>query len=238
MAADTLNSNEHNIVELLDAFKGASDRKRRSFLPILEQRVEELLALGSSVMSPFCSEDKDWAAGFILQLIHKQDENFIKSNLNCKDLAWFSSRSDVDFDYSFLQQALLSEEYEEADRFTSSKLRELAGEKAVSRGYVYFSEVASIPGIDLLTLDKLWIVYSQGKFGFSVQAKILDSVNGRYDKLWPRIGWKIDGVWTRYPKAFDWSIKAPDGHMPLVNQLRGVRLMDSLLNHPSLLEIR
>jgi hypothetical protein len=27
---------------------------------------------------------------------------------------------------------------------------------------------------------------------------------------------------------------APEGHMPLVNQLRGVRLMDALLNHPAL----
>ncbi len=58
-------------------------------------------------------------------------------------------------------------------------------------------------------------------------------VDGRYDKLWPRIGWKKDGVWTRYPKSFNWSIDAPNGHMPLVNQLRGVRLMDSLLNHPA-----
>ena len=61
--------------------------------------------------------------------------------------------------------------------------------------------------------------------------KILDSLGGRYDKLWPRIGWKKDGIWTRYPKSFDWSIEAPNGHMPLVNQLRGVRLMDALLNH-------
>ena len=126
---------------------------------------------------------------------------------------------------------MLNESYEDADRFTSSKLRELAGEKAVKRGYVYFSEVESIPSIELSTLDKLWVVYSRGKFGFTVQAKILDSLGGRYDKLWPRIGWKKDGIWTRYPKAFNWSIEAPNGHMPLVNQLRGVRLMDALLNH-------
>jgi len=67
-----------------------------------------------------------------------------------------------------------------------------------------------------------------------VQARLLATLNGRYDKLWPRIGWKKEGVWTRYPKAFDWSLKAPEGHMPLVNQLRGVRLIDALLNHPSL----
>ena len=45
---------------------------------------------------------------------------------------------------------------------------------------------------------------------------------------------KIDGVWTRYPGAFTWSIDAPEGHMPLINQLRGVRLMDALLSHKAL----
>jgi len=212
----------------------ASERKRLGLLKVLGERVDELIALGSSLMSGFDADHCDWAPGFILQLIHKTDDNFIKDNLNCNDLSWFTAPSEVGFDYSPLQRYLLNESYEDADRFTSSKLRELAGEKAVKRGYVYFSEVDSIPGIDLSTLNKLWIVYSRGKFGFTVQAKILDSVGGRYDKLWPRIGWKKDGIWTRYPKSFDWSIEAPNGHMPLVNQLRGVRLMDSLLNHQAL----
>jgi len=213
----------------------ASERKRLGFLTDLEDRVDDLIGLGSSLMSGFDNDICDWPPGFILQLIHKTDDNFIKNNLDCDDLSWFTARSEVGFDYSPLQQYLLNESYEEADRFTSAKLRELAGEKAVKRGYVYFSEVDSIPGIDLSTLNKLWIVYSRGKFGFTVQSKILDSVGGRYDKLWPRIGWKKDGIWTRYPKAFNWSIEAPSGHMPLVNQLRGVRLMDSLLNHQALI---
>ena len=93
-------------------------------------------------------------------------------------------------------------------------------------------------GVDLATLDRLWIVYSQGRFGFSVQWRLLQSFDGRYDQLWPRIGWKNDGVWTRYPGAFDWSLKAPEGHMPLINQLRGVRLMDAVLNHPALVARR
>ena len=67
---------------------------------------------------------------------------------------------------------------------------------------------------------------------------MLEALDGRYEQLWPRIGWKQDGVWTRYPGAFTWSIKAPEGHMPLVNQLRGVRLMDALLQHPALLARR
>ena len=226
---------KESINAFLESFRMASERKRLGLLAVLEERVDELLDLGSSLMLGFDTDLCDWAPGFILQLIHKTDENFIKNNLDCDDLSWFTGPSEVGFDYSPLQRYLLNESYEDADRFTSSKLRELAGEKAVKRGYVYFSEVESIPSIDLLTLNKLWIVYSRGKFGFTVQAKILDSVGGRYDKLWPRIGWKKDGVWTRYPKSFNWSIEAPNGHMPLVNQLRGVRLMDSLLNHQALI---
>ena len=229
------NQQKQSIKEFLESFRMASERKRLSLLTVLEERVQELIGLGSSLMSGFQNDICDWSPGFVLQLIHKTDQNFIKNNLDCDDLSWFTAPSEVGFDYSPLQQYLLNESFEDADRFTSAKLRELAGEKAVTRGYVYFSEVESIPGIDLLTLNKLWIIYSRGKFGFTVQAKILDSVGGRYDKLWPRIGWKKDGIWTRYPNAFDWSIEAPNGHMPLVNQLRGVRLMDSLLNHQALI---
>ncbi len=231
MTEEKPHQNKESIEEFLGAFKVASERKRLGLLNPLEERVDELLGLGSTLMSCFNPNLCDWPAGFILQLIHRTDKDFIKNTLNCDDFSWFDSPSAVGFDYSPLQRFLLNESYEDADRFTSSKLRELAGEKAVKRGYVYFSEVESIPSIDLLTLDKLWIVYSRGKFGFTVQSKILDSLGGRYDKLWPRIGWKKDGTWTRYPKAFNWSIEAPNGHMPLVNQLRGVRLMDALLNH-------
>ena len=234
MTEEKQHSNKESIVEFLESFRMASNRKRLGLLNVLEERVEELLSLGVNVMNGFDPGDCDWASGFILQLIHKTDENFIKNKLNCDDFSWFKAPSDIGFDYSPLQRYLLNESYEDADRFTSAKLRELAGEKAVNRGYVYFSEAESIPCIDLSTLNKLWVVYSRGKFGFTVQAKILDSVGGRYDKLWPRIGWKKDGIWTRYPKSFNWSIEAPNGHMPLVNQLRGVRLMHALINHKAL----
>ena len=234
MTEEKSHSNKESLMGFLESFRMASERKRVGLLNDLEERVEDLLGLGSSLMSGFDPDLSDWPPGFILQLIHKNDNNFIKNNLNCDDLCWFNTPSDVGFDYSPLQRYLLNESYEDADRFTSSKLRELAGEKAVKRGYVYFSEVEKIPSLDLTTLDRLWIVFSRGKFGFTVQAKILDSLGGRYDKLWPRIGWKKDGIWTRYPKAFNWSIDAPNGHMPLVNQLRGVRLMDALLNHQAL----
>ena len=91
-----------------------------------------------------------------------------------------------------------------------------------------------MPGVDLESLDRLWLAYSRGRFGFSVQGRLLAALDGQWERLWPRLGWKQDGVWTRYPGSFTWSLEAPEGHMPLINQLRGVRLMDALLRHPAL----
>ena len=233
MASETLSSNNQNIQDLIQAFKNASSRKRRNLVPLIEKRTEELSEIAPSFISSFDREGDDWAPGFILQVLNRYQKNLLVNILKPYDGNWLLTPSAVGIDYLPLQEFLLEEKFEEADRFTSSKLRELAGTNAIDRGYVYFSEVQTISGIDLLTLDRLWVVYSQAKFGFSVQARILDSLGGLYEKLWSRIGWKNEGVWTRYPKSFNWSIDAPEGHMPLVNQLRGVRLMDSLLNHSS-----
>jgi hypothetical protein len=67
-----------------------------------------------------------------------------------------------------------------------------------------------------------------------VQRRLWLQCQQRWDRLWPLLGWKNEGVWTRYPTAFTWSLEAPEGHLPLVNQLRGVRVMDALLRHPGI----
>ncbi len=239
MVNEKSESTSQSITDLLEVFKNASTRKRRSIIQTLEQRCDELAALGPEVMSSFDKGGDDWAPGYILQLFSKYQKTFLyKELLSGANSGWFETPTNKNIDYEPLQKSLLESRFEDADRLTSSLMRQLAGVSAVERGYVYFSEVKTIPKVDLQTIDRLWVAYSQAKFGFSVQAKILDSLGGRYDKLWPRIGWKKDGIWTRYPGSFSWTIDAPEGHMPLINQLRGVRLMDSVLNHPALLERR
>ncbi|MFE4108214.1 GUN4 N-terminal ARM-like repeat domain-containing protein [Almyronema epifaneia] len=140
--------------------------------------------------------------------------------------------SDKGLDYSELQQSLLRQDFEAADRLTLKKLCELAGSGAVQRGWLYFTEVENFPGQDLNTLDQLWQVYSEGRFGFSKQRQIWLSNNQNWEKLWEKIAWKKGNAWTRYPNEFIWDLSAPEGHLPLSNQLRGVRAMASLLTHP------
>ena len=140
--------------------------------------------------------------------------------------------SDRDIDYSSLQELLVAQKLQEADRLTLLKMCELAGESAMKRKWLYFSEVNRFPRTDLRTIDTLWLAYSEGKFGFSVQRELWLGVGKNWEKLWPKIQWRTGKTWTRYPNEFIWDGSAPRGHLPLSNQLRGVRVMDSLLSHP------
>ncbi|MFG6099966.1 GUN4 N-terminal ARM-like repeat domain-containing protein [Leptothoe sp. ISB3NOV94-8A] len=141
--------------------------------------------------------------------------------------------SDKGVDYQPLQALLIAQEFEEADRLTLQKLCELAGPAAVQRKWVYFTEVDSFPVVDLHTIDQLWRVYSEDRFGFSKQRELWLGLNQDWNRLWEKLAWKSDNIWTRYPGEFVWDLSAPVGHLPLSNQLRGVRMMEFLLSHPA-----
>lgn len=141
--------------------------------------------------------------------------------------------SERQIDYAPLQALLANQEYQAADRLTLEKMCELAGPTAVQRKWIYFTEVERFPVTDLKTINTLWLVYSEGKFGFSVQRELWLSNGKNWEKLWYQIGWKNGNNWTRYPQEFTWSLEAPRGHLPLSNQLRGVRVISALLTHPA-----
>lgn len=221
--------------QLLDRFVAASARQRRTLLPQVLQRSQELAALIPAQLERLDRDGDDWAAGTLVQLwLAGADAAALQQWSQTCPQGWLRADSAVGIPYGPLQQALAEQRFEDADRLTSAHLRQLAGEAAERRGYVYYSEVPPMPALDLQSLDRLWVTYSQGRYGFSVQLRLLRSCNQRWDLLWPRIGWKQSGIWTRYPGSFTWSLEAPEGHMPLINQLRGVRLMDALLNHPGI----
>lgn len=220
-------------LDLIKKFVDSNQRKRINSLTQIESEVENIFNLGPSLFDMFDREGDDWAAGWILQVLKKFKPEFFE---NSKFNNWFNTYSDIDINYEDLQLMLVEQKFEDADRLTSSYLRKLAGKLAEKRGYVFYSEVKNMSGKDLETIDRLWTIYSTGRFGFSIQAKILKSVGKKYELMWPKIGWKKEGLWTRYPGSFCWSLDAPDGHMPLINQLRGVRLMDSILRHPAIAE--
>lgn len=140
-------------------------------------------------------------------------------------------KSERNIDYKPLQNLLIEQNFQAADSLTRLKLCELAGEAAMQRKWLYFTEVDRFPATDLNTINSLWWLYSEGKFGFSVQRQLWLSLEKDFVKLWLKIGWKKDNHWTQYPHEFTWDLSAPPGHLPLLNQLRGVQVIKSLFSH-------
>ncbi|ASC70236.1 GUN4 domain-containing protein [Halomicronema hongdechloris C2206] len=205
------------------------------------QAIEELAVAGETGLQILweCLLERRQAAptvsdGRMIQVIYAADHKpLIQEVERCWPRGRLPMPSAQGIDYHPLQQYLVAQAFEEADRLTLKKLCELAGPTAVQRNWLYFTEVEGFPVEDLLTLDRLWQLYSLGKFGFSQQRQIWLGAGRNWDVLWERIAWKREGRWTRYPGEFIWDLTAPRGHLPLSNQLRGVRAIASLLNHPA-----
>jgi hypothetical protein len=208
--------NQFQAIEILKAGDGAAWEILQDFL--LASQSQTVTSVGGSAYRALVDLDRDSVQDFLQS--HFAD-GFVPLN------------SEAGVDYRPIEQTLIAEAWEEADRLTLQKMCELAGPLAVQRKWLYFSEVDQFSVTDMRTIDTLWRVYSQDKFGFSVQREIWLSVGQTWERLWPQIGWKSDNIWTRYPDAFTWDISAPKGHFPLTNQLRGVRVMASLMNHPA-----
>lgn len=148
--------------------------------------------------------------------------------------------SDVGVDYVPLATMLATGDYFAADQFTRDNLIKIGGDGPTSRGFVYWTEVSGLPETDLCTMERLWLLFSRGKFGYSVQKRIWDVEGRDFDRFIRRIGWtKIEeGVGERKLKWFGKSEfiyeldKGPQGHLPLTSALRGTQLLRKLMEHP------
>jgi hypothetical protein len=106
--------------------------------------------------------------------------------------------------------------WKDANEKTSVLMRNIAGRE--EQGYLDISDIDKFSCPALSTIDKLWVQHSDGKFGFSVQKNILDSVSkqpGRYDNI-------NEEAWINLVSRYgwnDWGLtynlnKAEPGHLP------------------------
>lgn len=77
--------------------------------------------------------------------------------------------SEKGVDYTRLQDLLKAGQWQQADRETKSAMLKAVG--GVLEGGLSFKSIKNFPYTDLLTIDRLWVKYSNGRFGFSVQKK-------------------------------------------------------------------
>jgi hypothetical protein len=223
-----------DIQPLATQFFGESEKNQ---LPLIS-KLETFGESGWEVLKEFLQSQKETvspnlAVGKAYQTLYSIDNEAIQSFLTTHfPNGVVPLASDRNIDYTTLQQALVQQKFELADNLTREKLCELAGEGAIQRKWIYFTEVIGFPSEDLNTVNALWWVHSEGRFGFSVQRKLWLGTGRDFVKLWPKIGWKDGNSWTKYPRGFIWDLNAPVGHLPLLNQLRGVRVADSIFTHP------
>ena len=147
--------------------------------------------------------------------------------------------SALGIDYIPLATMLAIGDYKNADQFTRDNLIKISGAEKKGRNFVYWTEVHTIPDKDLGTMEYLWLHFSKGNFGYSIQKRIWLIEKENYDNFIRRIGWTMidNGIernlrWFGKSEFIYENEKAPQGHLPLTNALRGTQLMKQLLTHP------
>lgn len=137
----------------------------------------------------------------------------------------------VKADYSKLEQLLAAGKWKEADMETANKMLEVMGKG----NWPEAQDIENFSCSDLRAMNRLWVNYSNGRFGFSVQKRIyqnLGSPKGYDDKVWgafgEALGWKMkyyEGVsaWHKHI-VMTWNTRAPEGNLPVCDKPDGFRL--------------
>ncbi|WP_445175734.1 protein kinase domain-containing protein, partial [Microcoleus sp.] len=125
--------------------------------------------------------------------------------------------SAVGMDYINLRNLLAAKKWKEADEETARVMFKVAGRE--KEEWLNPESIEKFPCEDLRTIDQLWVEYSNGRFGFSVQKRIYQSLGGTssYDeKVWEKfgdkVGWRKNNKWLYYNDLTD--EKAAEAHLP------------------------
>ena len=127
--------------------------------------------------------------------------------------------SAVGMDYINLRNLLAAKKWREADEETGRVMLKVAGRE--KEGWLDTKSIEKFPCEDLRTIDQLWIKYSNGRFGFSVQKRIYQSLGGTseydeaiFERFGSRVGW-IQKNERLYYNDLTFSEKAPEAHLPV-----------------------
>jgi hypothetical protein len=119
--------------------------------------------------------------------------------------------SNVGIDYTPLFDLLVARQWKAADEKTALVMLEIADR--VKDGWLREIDITNFPILDLQTIDSLWVKHSQERFGFSVQSRIWQNVDGDYAKFSDAVEWRLNYTWQKY-SSLTFKVDAPVGHLP------------------------
>jgi len=130
-----------------------------------------------------------------------------------------STATDCPMSYRQLRQLLAARRWKEADVETRKILLQVSGR--TEAGWMRAEDFKKFPCEDLCRIDRFWVSYSGGRFGYSIQKQVWESIGGKialdytiWCKFGDRLGWRRHGNWLHYSDlTFDQNT-APAGHLP------------------------
>jgi hypothetical protein len=88
------------------------------------------------------------------------------------------------------------------------------------QSWLRLEDIDNFPCEDLRIIDLLWVKYSHGHFGFSVQKEIYQGLGGTreynrevMEKFGEDVGWKKEGKWL-YSSEVTCDLDKPKAHLP------------------------
>lgn len=121
----------------------------------------------------------------------------------------FISSSQVD--YSYLQALLAAGNWEEADEETADLMLEAIDDTEI----MFIENAKNFPISDLNTIDRLWVKYSNGRFGLSVQKRIWQKADRNIKTFGEVVGWRSQDKWIQ-ENNLQFTYLAPVGHLPFI----------------------
>ena len=106
--------------------------------------------------------------------------------------------SEAGVDYTNLRNFLKDGQWREADQETARVMLKAFNRK---EGWLIPKDIEKFPCQDLRTIAQLWVKYSNGHFGFSVQKRIFLEVkvtSGKdvWKKFYKRLDWCVNNSWS------------------------------------------
>jgi GUN4-like/HNH endonuclease len=127
--------------------------------------------------------------------------------------------SDIGIDYTQLHSLLTIQNWLKADKETTRLILKAANKKNIYS--LKNNEIATLPCEDLQIIDQLWMYYSQGRFGFSLQSVLWEEIIrinkkanfSSYCILAYKVGWFLEEGWLSFETKLNIET-VPKGHFP------------------------
>jgi hypothetical protein len=132
----------------------------------------------------------------------------------------FGNQEATPIQYTNLERLLKAQDFRAADIETYKVMLAVANRE--SEGSLRIEDAEKFPCKELRSIDKLWLKYSGGKFGISVQQQIYQSLGGTkefnydvWESMGDRVGWRQGGKWLFSHRDINFSQTAASGHLPV-----------------------